>query len=49
MAKPKRVHYVDNKKLLQAMIEWKEFCVLEEKKGGMLILVRKSVFGPSKM
>ena len=33
MAKPKRVHYVDNKKLLQAMIEWKEFCVLEEKEG----------------
>ena len=29
MAKAKRVHYVDNKKLLQAMIEWKEFCVLE--------------------
>ena len=33
MAKPKRVHYVDNKKLLQAMIEWKELCVLEEKEG----------------
>ena len=33
MAKPKRIHYVDNKKLLQAMIEWKEFCVLEEKEG----------------
>ena len=33
MAKAKRVHYVDNKKLLQAMIEWKEFCVLEEKEG----------------
>ena len=26
MAKAKRVHYVDNKKLLQAMIEWKEKC-----------------------
>ena len=33
MAKPKRIHYVDNKKLLQAMIEWKELCVLEEKEG----------------
>ena len=33
MAKAKRVHYVDNKKLLQAMIEWKELCVLEEKEG----------------
>ena len=33
MAKAKRIHYVDNKKLLQAMIEWKELCVLAEKEG----------------
>ena len=33
MAKAKRIHYVDNKKLLQAMIEWKELCVIAEKEG----------------
>ena len=33
MAKAKRIHYVDNKKLLQAMIEWKELCILAEKEG----------------
>ena len=33
MAKVKRPHYVDNKKFLQAMIEWKETCNLAETKG----------------
>ena len=33
MAKAKRINYVDNKKLLQAMIEWKELCVIAEKEG----------------
>ena len=33
MPKEKRIHYVDNKKLLQAMIEWKELCVIAEKEG----------------
>ncbi|SVB36923.1 uncharacterized protein METZ01_LOCUS189777 [marine metagenome] len=30
MARKKGVHYVDNKKFLQAMIEWKDGCVGEE-------------------
>jgi hypothetical protein len=33
MAKAKRPHYVDNKKFLQAMIDWKEDCNLAEKNG----------------
>jgi hypothetical protein len=33
MAKVKKPHYVDNKKFLQAMIEWKEVCSIEQKDG----------------
>ena len=33
MAKVKKPHYVDNKKFLQAMIEWKQVCNIEEKDG----------------
>ena len=33
MAKEKKVHYVDNKLFLQAMIEWKEKCLIAEKEG----------------
>ena len=31
MIKGKRPHYVDNKLFLQAMIEWKEKCLIAEK------------------
>ena len=30
MAKSKKPHYVDNKLFLQAMIEWKEKCLIAE-------------------
>ena len=30
MAKAKSVHYVDNKKFLHAMVEWKERCTEDE-------------------
>ena len=33
MAKAKKPHYVDNKKFLQAMIDWKETCVEAENSG----------------
>ena len=33
MAKAKRPHYVDNKKFLQAMIDWKAVCHIAEKEG----------------
>ena len=33
MAKVKKPHYVDNKKFLQAMIDWKETCVEAENSG----------------
>jgi len=33
MAKAKKAHYVDNKVFLQAMIEWKEECLVAEKEG----------------
>ena len=33
MAKQKTVHYVDNKKFHQAMIEWKEQCKDAEESG----------------
>ena len=33
MAKAKRPHYVDNKKFLQAMIDWKEKCNIAEEDG----------------
>ena len=33
MAKAKGVHYVNNKEFLEAMIEWKNLCIVEEKKG----------------
>ena len=30
MARKKGVHYVDNKKFLQALVEWKEKCKKED-------------------
>ena len=33
MGKVKKLHYVDNKLFLQAMIEWKEKCLIAEKEG----------------
>ena len=33
MAKAKGTHYVNNKEFLEAMIEWKNLCIVEEKKG----------------
>ena len=33
MNKTKKPHYVDNKLFLQAMIEWKEKCLIAEKEG----------------
>ena len=36
MNKAKRPHYVDNKLFLQAMIEWKEKCLIAEKEENFL-------------
>ena len=33
MKKSQKLHYVDNKLFLQAMIEWKEKCLIAEKEG----------------
>ena len=33
MGKAQKLHYVDNKLFLQAMIEWKEKCLIVEKEG----------------
>ena len=33
MSKKKTVHYVDNKKFLQAMKDWKESCIEAEEAG----------------